>query len=241
MSNLLFRGHSNANFPLITTLERNTSQDVSFSGYYGLISRVQDQIEEFTGKRWHLPTREEFHKQAADSDGYVTKKWGHDAYSYLIYLRHHGFPSPLLDWSKSPYVAAYFAFRSPVSPKEDKVAIYVFCEYWEGGKTWSGNEARITGWGPYSKRHRRHFLQQGSYTICTLFKNKEWYFVSHDEVLCRNKSNQDICWKFVIPWNERTKVLKILDDYNLNAFSLFDSEESLMETMALRELNFRLS
>jgi hypothetical protein len=33
-------------------------------------------------------------------------------------------------------------------------------------------------------------------------------------------------------------VLKTLDTYNLNAFSLFDSEESLMETMALRTLQF---
>jgi len=35
------------------------------------------------------------------------------------------------------------------------------------------------------------------------------------------------------------KVLKILDSYNLNAFSLFGSEESLMETLAARELDLR--
>ncbi len=40
--------------------------------------------------------------------------------------------------------------------------------------------------------------------------------------------------------SDRTaKVQKMLDSYNLNAFSLFGSEESLMETMALRELHFR--
>jgi hypothetical protein len=50
---------------------------------------------------------------------------------------------------------------------------------------------------------------------------------------------QDLLWKFNIPTSERLKVLKFLDAHNLNAFSLFGSEESLMETMALRELEFR--
>ena len=38
--------------------------------------------------------------------------------------------------------------------------------------------------------------------------------------------------------SERAKVLKRLDQHNLNAFSLFGSEESLMDTMALRTWHF---
>jgi hypothetical protein len=41
--------------------------------------------------------------------------------------------------------------------------------------------------------------------------------------------------KFTIPAAERPKVLRLLDAYNLNAFSLFGSEESMMETLAIRE------
>lgn len=43
------------------------------------------------------------------------------------------------------------------------------------------------------------------------------------------------CWKFTIPVTERMRVLAVLDEHNLNAFSLFGSEESLMETLAARE------
>ncbi len=39
-----------------------------------------------------------------------------------------------------------------------------------------------------------------------------------------------------MPSSERRKVLCLLDRYNLNAFSLLGSEESLMESVALREL-----
>jgi hypothetical protein len=42
-------------------------------------------------------------------------------------------------------------------------------------------------------------------------------------------------WKFDLPSTERTAILKLLDQYNLNAFSLFDSHETLLETMWLRE------
>ena len=97
--------------------------------------------------------------------------------------------------------------------------------------------------GPYVRTHRRHFLQQSDYTVCAEFKNAgdqsgEWYFAKHEGVFQRNAPYQDILWKFNIPWTERLKVLRLLDEYNLNAFSLFESEESLMETLAVRELSF---
>ena len=73
--------------------------------------------------------------------------------------------------------------------------------------------------------------------MCLVF-DSEWRFGNHEDVFARSNPRQDVLWRFDIPWTERLKVLKLLDSYNLNAFSLFDSEESLMETLALRELDF---
>jgi hypothetical protein len=154
----------------------------------------------------------------------------------MAYLRHHGFPSPLLDWTRTPYVAAYFAFRRA---GRENVAIYVYSERPENFKGWSRGETQIHTLGPYVQTHRRHFLQQSTYTICLAFEDDEWRFAPHESVFARNSSRQDVLWKFNIPATERVKVLKLLDGYNLNAFSLFESEETLMETMALRQLDFK--
>ena len=88
--------------------------------------------------------------------------------------------------------------------------------------------------GPYIKTHRRHVLQQSQYTVCLSFKD-EWRFENYDSVFDEGPRQQAFCWKFTIPVTERPKVLALLDEHNLNAFSLFGSEESLMETLATRE------
>jgi hypothetical protein len=74
--------------------------------------------------------------------------------------------------------------------------------------------------------------------MCVAFEN-QMRFANHEDVLARRDPHQDLLWRFNIPWRERTKVLKSLDAYNLNAFSLFGSEESLMETVSLREFAFQ--
>lgn len=95
----------------------------------------------------------------------------------------------------------------------------------------SSGEPAIHRFGPNVQTHKRHFLQQSEYTVCVEFK-KEWFFVPHTEVV-----RQNVLWKFNLPPTERLKVLRLLDEYNLNAYSLFGSDESLMEMLAFRALS----
>jgi hypothetical protein len=154
----------------------------------------------------------------------------------MVYLRHHGFPSPLLDWSYSPYVAAFFAFKDDSAVRPEKKSIYAYCESPQGVKGGALGEPTIRRIGPYVRSHARHFRQQSDYTICgCLDLDSGWRFDSHQSAFDNRRARQDYLWRFDLPSSERLTVLRKLNDFNLNAFSLFDSEEALLETMWFRE------
>ncbi len=239
-SKFLFRGQ-NCDDCLKTTLERSGREKYPIREYYGLISRIKAQIETFTGIKWGEPVKE-LEEWLGDNPQAAGPHF--PAFSFLAYLRHHGFPSPLLDWTRSPYIAAYFAFKFRDMPQDEgKVSIYVLWLSPEGFRSRSGSRPRIRSLEQDVRTHRRHFLQQSVYTISTCLDSNggEWLFAPHEEAFGQSQSlpyKQDLLYKYNIPRSETLKVLKLLDEYNLNAFSLFGSEESLMETMAVRELHF---
>lgn len=232
---LVFRGLADSQWKLTTTLERAGCSAMRLRDYYLLTHRIRPAIETATNSRWEIADFTlAMEKDFNDRDLILDHRFPtQEMYRFMIYLRHHGFPSPLLDWSLSPYVAAFFAFRDKNDARSRSV--YAYCEYPEGSKGGAAGEARIYDIGRYIRSHPRHFLQQSDYTICAAFDEKlGLYFHEHGPVF-GGHGRQDMLWKFNLPSSERNRVLRVLDDYNLNAFSLFGSEESLLEMLWFRE------
>jgi len=231
-SPFLFRGQSNSSWSLTTTLERAGKEGMAYCDYYRLIGTVKPAIESLTDHKWSFPDYSlAMEKSFQDYDEFA--RFPRDeVYNYLVYLRHHGFPSPLLDWSHTPQVAAFFAFAD--AGAAENCSIFAYRESF-GIKTRTSTKPQMRRIGPYVQTDPRHFRQQSDYTICGGF-DTQWSFRPHDEVFLANQPSQDVLWKFNIPTAERNKVLTLLNEYNLNAFSLFGSEESLMQTLWFKEV-----
>lgn len=242
---LLFRGQSDSEWELTTTLERAGCKGMSFDAYYRrAVTRVRPAVETFTGVKWDVDEYSFALEESFRNDRELFSPGRFPSvplYRYLVYLRHLGFPSPLLDWTASVHVAAFFAFREP--SKAQARSIYMYCERPEGSKGGAVGEPAMRAIGSYVRSHRRHFRQRSDYTMCANFEpGSGWHFHPHEPVFWNRwtgtpskPASQDFLFKFDIPSSERIEVLRRLDEHNLNAFSLFDTEETLLETMWFRE------
>lgn len=157
--------------------------------------------------------------------------------AFLNLIQHHGYPTPLLDWSYSPYVAAFFAFRDVKknSKEEGYVRIFLF----DAG-AWRKDFMQLTHLAlpsPHlsvmeflSMNNPRQFPQQAVTTVTNVADIE-----SH--ILIREQTrNTKYIYAVDIPYSERETAMKDLKFMGITAGSIFPGIDGVCE--ALREVNF---
>ncbi|HEU0234059.1 MAG TPA: FRG domain-containing protein [Gallionella sp.] len=207
----IYRGQRDASWVLKTSLHRTSiaSSIEAVKTYVDVIlPKVQEPLEAWVGRNWNLK----------DTYGLA---------EFLAFIQHNGFPTPLLDWTFSPYIAAYFAFESinHFHPQNKVVAIYSLNQ-----RDWGERFKQVYDVADFTPHvsilrprivgNHKLALQQGCFT---------WSNVDDIESHIRfNEQNgQSFLTKYELDVEERPKVMRELSLMGISAVQLMPSVEAV--------------
>lgn len=110
LAKIWFRGQGDAEWPLVASFDRNLAD---------LDSKTKAKVYDAMTKQFSSRTPRSY------GVGELTNS------QTICLMQHYGAPTRVLDWSTSPYVAAYFAFASTAAMRatyhrDEQCAIYAF-------------------------------------------------------------------------------------------------------------------
>lgn len=238
-SDILYRGQSNSKWPLKSTLERRKSE-IKVGDYFNLMLKVYANLPLKEQQKW--PNLKNQIESLSIESIYLFSTVEANSVqiiSFMIFLRHHGFPSPLLDWTRNPLIAAFFAFNDTPSDVQS-VTIYSFREhtgYTSDFRNSSEPIAREIGPDIDAKTSRPK-NQESHYTLCAKqsygknFNDAEFASLEYDInapgfYIDRDGNDKDVSQarnivrKYIIPISERNKAFNTFTQENINMCYLF--------------------
>jgi FRG domain len=198
-----FRGHGKNTWRLRTSFHRS-----------GRASLIKFQTQDVPALHRHLSGLTTHRFNLGDPLDYA---------AFLNLAQHHGYPTPILDWTQSPFVAAYFGFKDLSRddvPADQKIRIIVF-----DVKVWSTMLERaavimpgflhMTFLEPLATNNPRALPQQSISTV-TNIDDLELYIREMETT-----HNKSFMFAIDLPGSERRLVMQDLALMGITAGSLF--------------------
>lgn len=214
-SDHIYRGQRNSLWKLKTTFYR--------TGRYDLLRYANEDVNRLNHYLVGL-----LNKSFNQSDSVE-----HGALLYLA--QHHGFPTPLLDWTESPYIGAFFAFHDlPKNEYDGFVRLFIF----NRGEWLADNSPTIDMldarkyFSPHTLlplHNPRALPQQSVVTSSNISDIENWFELA-------TPPHRKYLTKIDIPKSEREIVMKDLIKMGITSASLFPGIEGTCK--ALKEKYF---
>ena len=152
--------------------------------------------------------------------------------AFLNLAQHHGYHTPLLDWTYSPYAAAFFASRQvPKNPvSKENVRIFIFDQ-----PSWRSTFSQMIMLNApglhvsviefLAIENERLVPQQAATTLTNVDDIEKYFCTREDEQKCKYLSAIDI------PWSERKKVISELSYMGITAGLMFPGLDDACEEL----------
>ncbi len=221
----IFRGQKESEYKLTTSFHRTGRSDLA-----RYLNVDMHELKNFINSE--SDHYFDFHKE---------KGIGLEIGALLNLAQHHGFPTPFLDWTESPYIAAYFAY-SEFKKSENRHVVSVFTFYRE---LWERKHKPTTA--DYDVYHLKpkvtvrvpaiinndRAMPQQSVSMLTNLVDIEGFIEMNRE---RDKAEEPYLRRIDLPVDERDIVMKELRQMGIHAGSMFPGLEGICKS--LREKNF---
>jgi len=202
-SQLVFRGQPNSDWTINSTLDRRLGPFLSDA----------DRDSQFS------ELLEEFRREAIRLEKPQTGIPKADALALQLLARHHGLPSPIIDWTESPYIASFFAYADRVPCQREDVAVWMLNRAHPKVKV---APIDIIDDVDLLKFNIRALKQRGVFVRVRTGQRFVEEFLG------------DALVKIELPVNDRLEALSDLDEMGITATALFDDLDSAARTSVER-------
>ena len=146
-----------------------------------------------------------------------------DLASFYALLQHHGYPTPLQDWTYSPYIAAYFAYAGiskNIEKQTGHCRIFTFASRQFNGEIQrknviAGIPPHFSLLEPLAIENQRMFNQQGFFAVTNVDDVES--HIKHLEELGKNTYLR----AFDLPTNLRAEIMQDLERMGITAATMF--------------------